>query len=153
MILSHVCDIMDVPADSWDALTPQAGFYLSHQWLAAQQHDPTAQVRYALVHDDGRLIAAAPLYVVGTEPNDLYRVQELLPDRAPARALLAGARRGYLNAPLLHPGLTPGRRRAALNELVEAAGSLAAAEQAQPWWLYVTDAAAAELADAYGPCG
>ncbi|MFF4325577.1 GNAT family N-acetyltransferase [Streptomyces sp. NPDC001591] len=150
MTLDLISDIRDVPAEAWDALAARAGLYLSHQWLAAQQPDPTAQVRYALVHDDGRLIAAAPLYVVDTEPNDLYRVHELLPDRVPARTLLAGARRGYLNAPLLHPHLSPGRRREALNQLVAAAGSLAAAHQAQPWWLYVTDEAAAELAEACG---
>ncbi|MBW5481338.1 GNAT family N-acetyltransferase [Streptomyces bambusae] len=147
MILTLVPDIMDVPADRWDALSAQAGFYLSHRWLSAQQHDPTARVRYALVHDEGRLIAAAPLYVVDTEPNDLYRVHEIVPGRAPGRTVLAGARRGYLNAPLLHPRLTPDRRREALGRLVAASRSLAAAEQAQPWWLYVTDAAAAELAD------
>ncbi|OIJ99822.1 GNAT family N-acetyltransferase [Streptomyces monashensis] len=150
MILRLVRDIMDVPAASWDALAEQAGFYLSHQWLAAQQHDPTAEVHYALVHDDGRLVAAAPLYVVRTEPNDLYRVHELLPGRTPARTLLAGARRGYLNAPLLHHALAPGPRRAALGALVVATRSLAAAHQAQPWWLYVTDTAAAELADTCG---
>ena len=150
MILTLEPDITRVPAAAWDALTPQAGFYLSHQWLAAQQHDPTAQVRYAQVHDDGCLIAAVPLYLVDTEPNDLYRVHELLPDRAPARTLLAGARRGYLNAPLLHPRLSPGRRRQALHQLVLAARSLAAAHQAQPWWLYVSDSAAGELADACG---
>ncbi|MFJ6613256.1 GNAT family N-acetyltransferase [Streptomyces sp. NPDC091289] len=150
MILTLVPDITDVPAASWDVLATRAGLYLSHQWLAAQQRDPTARVRYALVHDDGHLIAAVPLYVGDTEPNDLYRVHELLPDRAPARTLLAGARRGYLNAPLLHPRLTPGRRREALGHLVAATGTLAAAENAVPWWLYVTDEAAAELADACG---
>lgn len=150
MILTLVHDITDVPAAPWDALAAQAGFYLSHQWLAAQQRDPTAEVHYALVHDGGHLIAAVPLYVVDTEPNDLYRVHELLPDRAPARTLLAGARRGYLNAPLLHPRLTPDRRREALGRLVAAAGTLAAAENAVPWWLYVADEAAVELADACG---
>ncbi|MER6213701.1 GNAT family N-acetyltransferase [Streptomyces sp. NPDC001674] len=150
MNVDLISDIRDVPAEAWDALAAHAGLYLSHQWLAAQQADPTAQVRYALVHDDGHLIAAAPLYLVDTEPNDLYRVHELLPGREPARTLLAGARRGYLNAPLLHPRLTPGRRREALNRLVAASGSLAAAHQAEPWWLYVSDEAAAELA---GACG
>ncbi|MGW0671400.1 GNAT family N-acetyltransferase [Streptomyces sp. NPDC002746] len=150
MRLTLVPDITDVPADAWDALTRQAGLYLSHQWLTAQQQDPTAEVHHALVHDAGRLVAAAPLYLVDTEPNDLYRVHELLPGRAPAGTLLAGARRGYRNAPLLHPGLTPGRRREALGLLVTAAASLAAERQARPWWLYVTDAAAAELAAACG---
>ncbi|WP_369386680.1 GNAT family N-acetyltransferase [Streptomyces sp. CG1] len=150
MILTLAEDIMDVPAAEWDALAAQAGLYLSHQWLAAQQHDPTAQAHYALVHADGQLIAAAPLYVVDSEPNALYRVHDLVPDRTPVRTLLAGARRGYLNAPLLHPRLAPDRRREALNELVAAAGSLAAAHEARPWWLYVTDTAAAELADACG---
>ncbi|MEV8016109.1 GNAT family N-acetyltransferase [Streptomyces sp. NPDC086554] len=150
MIRTLVPDILDVPAASWDALAAPVGLYLSHQWLAAQQQDPTALVRYALVHDDGQLIAAAPLYVVDNEPNDLYRVHELVPGRAPTRTLFAGARRGYLNAPLLHPRLTPDRRSEALSRLVAAAGSLAADQKAQPWWLYVTDAAAAELADACG---
>ncbi|WP_369368506.1 GNAT family N-acetyltransferase [Streptomyces sp. CG4] len=150
MILTLVQDIMEVPAAEWDALAAEAGLYLSHQWLAAQQHDPTAQVRYALVHDDGRLIAAAPLYAVDAEPNALYRVHALIPDRTPVRTLLAGARRGYLNGPLLHPRLTPDRRHGALNALVKAASSLADVHKAQPWWLYVTDTAAAELADACG---
>ncbi|MEU3842753.1 GNAT family N-acetyltransferase [Streptomyces sp. NPDC028635] len=150
MILTHVHDITEVPADRWDALAAQAGFYLSHRWLAAQQHDPTAAVRYALVHDQDRLVAAAPLYLVDSEPNALYRVHELIPGRTPVRTVLAGARRGYVNAPLLHPGLTPGRRREALTLLVAAAGTLASAHDAQPWWLYVTDAAAAELAEACG---
>ncbi|MGW0736607.1 GNAT family N-acetyltransferase [Streptomyces sp. NPDC002851] len=146
--LSH--DIRDIPATAWDTLATPAGLYLSHQWLAAGQHDPTAQARYAMVHDEGHLIAAAPLYLVDTEPNTLYRVHELIPDRTPARTLLAGARRGYLNAPLLHPRLTPDQRRAALTHLVAAARTLATAHQAQPWWLYVTDTAATELAEACG---
>lgn len=150
MILTLVPDIAGVPADQWDALSARAGLYLSHRWLAAQQHDPTARVHYALVHDEGRLVAAAPLYVVDTEPNDLYRVHEVVPGREPGRTVLAGARRGYVNAPLLHPRLTPQRRREALGRLVAAARSLAEAEGARPWWLYVTDAAAAELADACG---
>ncbi|MEU9038317.1 GNAT family N-acetyltransferase [Streptomyces sp. NPDC048352] len=150
MNVTFIHDIVDVRATEWDALAAEAGFYLSHQWLAAQQYDPTASVGYALVHDDGALIAAAPLYLVDTEPNDLYRVHEVVPGRAPARTLLAGARRGYLNAPLLHPRLTPERRREALGRLVTAAATLAAAREAEPWWLYVTDAAAAELAEACG---
>lgn len=151
MNLTVVQDVTRVPAAEWDALAAPAGLYLSHRWLAAQQHDPTARPSYALVHDtDGTLVAAAPLYVVDDEPNDLYRVHELLPGRAPVRTLLAGARRGYRNAPLLHPALTVEQRRLALRRLLEAARSLAAAHRAQVWWLYVTDAAAGELADAYG---
>ncbi|MEU1128637.1 GNAT family N-acetyltransferase [Streptomyces sp. NPDC005900] len=150
MNVTLVPDITEVPPAAWEAIAAPAGFYLSHRWLAAQQQDRTARVRYALVHEGGALVAAAPLYSVDTEPNDLYRVPELVPGRAPSRTLLVGARRGYLNAPLLHPGLTPDRRREALNHLLRAADSLAAREGAQPWWLYVTDAAAAELADACG---
>lgn len=150
MILTLVDDILDIPAAEWDALASPAGLYLSHQWLAAQQQDPTAEVHYAVVHDGGHLIAAVPLYVVDTEPNSLYRVHEIVPGRTPARTVLAGARRGYLNAPLLHPRLAPARRREALSHLVTAAGSLASARAAQPWWLYVTDTEAAELAAACG---
>ncbi|MEU3827551.1 GNAT family N-acetyltransferase [Streptomyces sp. NPDC029080] len=150
MILTLLDDLAEVSAAEWDALAAPAGLYLSHRWLAAQQHDPTARVRYALVHDGGHLVAAAPLYLIDTEPNALYRVHDLVPGRTPARTLLAGARRGYLNAPLLHHRLTPGRRREALNSLLTAAASLAEAHRAQSWWLYVTDSAAAELADACG---
>lgn len=150
MNLTLITDIRDIPTTTWDTLAASAGLYLSHQWLAAQQHDPTAQAHYALVHDDGHLIAATPLYLVDTEPNALYRVHELIPDRTPARTLLAGARRGYVNAPLLHPRLTPGQRREALHHLVAATRTLAATHEAQPWWLYVTDTAAAELAEACG---
>ncbi|MGN5382209.1 hypothetical protein ACQ4WX_48945 [Streptomyces lasalocidi] len=80
MILSLVRDIMDVPAASWDALAEHAGFYLSHQWLAAQQHDPTAEVHYALVHDDGRLRRR------GTAVRGQDRTQRPLPrPRTPPR--------------------------------------------------------------------
>ncbi|MEU9102326.1 GNAT family N-acetyltransferase [Streptomyces sp. NPDC048361] len=150
MNVTLIRDIRDVPAVTWDALAVEAGLYLSHQWLTAQQPDPTAQAHYALVHDGEGLIAAVPLYVVETEPNDLYRVHELIPGRPAVRTLLAGARRGYLNAPLLHSRLGPEQRREALNRLVAAARSLAAVHKAEPWWLYVTDAAAAELATACG---
>jgi predicted N-acyltransferase len=150
VIHTLVDDILDIPAAEWDALASPAGLYLSHRWLAAQQHDPTAQARYALVYGEDRLIAAAPLYVVDTEPNSLYRVHEIVPGRTPGRTLLAGARRGYLNAPLLDSRLTPARRREALRHLVTTAVSLAAAEDAQPWWLYVTDSEAAELAEVCG---
>ncbi|MBT2395805.1 GNAT family N-acetyltransferase [Streptomyces sp. ISL-100] len=152
MRLSFSPSLAAVPREEWDALAGSVGLYLSHRWLTAQESDPTAQPRYALVHDDaGRLVAATPLYVVHCEPNALYRVAELVPGAAPERrVVVAGARRGYLNAPLLHPSLAAGERRRCLELLLEAARTLGARHEAQPWWLYVKDSAAKELADVCG---
>lgn len=68
-----IAAITRVPAADWDRLAAPAGLYLSHRWLAGEEADPTATAAYALVRDeDGTLLAAAPLYLVHTEPNSFY---------------------------------------------------------------------------------
>ncbi|MFC8518891.1 peptidogalycan biosysnthesis protein [Streptomyces sp. NPDC057257] len=134
----------EVPEPDWDRLARPAGLYLSHRWLLGQEPDPTATPSYALVtDDDGTLLAAAPLYLVHSEPNDFY-----VPD-PPGPRVLAGARRGYQNAPLTHPGLTPTRRTACLALLRDCARAHAERHGTTHWWPYLTEAAAGRLAEVY----
>ncbi|MFM9368554.1 GNAT family N-acetyltransferase [Streptomyces sp. Da 82-17] len=140
-----VDSIHQVPAADWDVLAAPVSLYLSHRWLAGEEQDPTATPAYALVRDGrGALLAAAPLYLVHDEPNDNYRPERVL--WAPVRPrVIAGARRGYHNGPLLSADLTPDLRDACLAALTDAARSFAAAHGTTHWWPYLTHDAAARL--------
>ncbi|MFE5678605.1 peptidogalycan biosysnthesis protein [Streptomyces erythrochromogenes] len=149
MITTLVESVHAVPAAEWEWLARPAGLYLSHQWLAAEEEDPTASASYALVRDDdGKLIAAAPLHLVHDEPNDAYRPGGLLPPHARPR-VIAGARRGYHNTPLTAPGLDPVRRDTCLTLLRDAARALADRNGTTHWWPYLTAEATARLAPLY----
>ncbi|MCZ4097967.1 GNAT family N-acetyltransferase [Streptomyces sp. So13.3] len=152
MNLESVPTLAAVPAAEWDHLARDTSFYLSHRWLAGEETDPSATCTYLLVRDPhGRLTAAAPLYLVHDEPNTNYRPEHHLDvgqDEAPR--VIAGARRGYHNAPLLAPGLDDRQRAGCLTMLRDAAREHAARQSTWHWWPYLTDRAATELGDAYG---
>ncbi|MFJ6718186.1 peptidogalycan biosysnthesis protein [Streptomyces sp. NPDC091259] len=149
MITSVVESIHAVPAAEWEHLARPAGLYLSHQWLAGQEEDPTAGCAYALVRDrEGELLAAAPLYLVRDEPNDSYRPDAVLPPRLRPR-VIAGARRGYHNTPLTAPALDAADRDACLVLLRDAARDFATKHHTTHWWPYLTSAAATGLARLY----
>ncbi|MFD3699217.1 peptidogalycan biosysnthesis protein [Streptomyces sp. NPDC058646] len=138
-----------VPAAEWEQLARPAGLYLSHRWLAGEEEDPTATCAYALVRDPaGDLLAAAPLYLVRDEPNDSYRPATVLPPHLRPR-VIAGARRGYHNAPLTAPGLDAVQRDTCLRHLREAARRFAAGHGTTHWWPYLTTPAAGLLAPHY----
>lgn len=149
MITSIVESIRAVPAAEWEPLARPAGLYLSHRWLAGEEEDPTATCAYALVRDhDGNLLAAAPLYRVRDEPNDRYRPAAVLPSHLRPR-VIAGARRGYHNAPLITPGLGAEQRDACLVLLRDAARDFANRYDTTHWWPYLTTSAATGLAPFY----
>ncbi|MEU9591733.1 GNAT family N-acetyltransferase [Streptomyces sp. NPDC048193] len=149
MILSFVDSVRAVPAAEWEPLARPAGLYLSHRWLAGEEDDPTAARAYALVRDRaGTLLAAAPLCLVRNEPNDFYRPGTVLPARLRPR-VIAGARRGYHNAPLTAHGLDSARRDACLLLLRDAARRFAGRHGTTHWWPYLTAPAAARLAPLY----
>ncbi|WP_063838187.1 peptidogalycan biosysnthesis protein [Saccharothrix sp. ST-888] len=155
MKASTVSSLDDVAESEWDRLAAgaEAGFYLSHRWLRNEENSATATAGYILITDDAsRLVGAAPVYLVREEPNAGYRPHEALAGVRPAdRLLIAGARRGYLNAPLLDPGLDAGTREECLRLLVAGVAQAARELRAdQAWWLYVHDGAVAELAAATG---
>ncbi|MFG2750770.1 peptidogalycan biosysnthesis protein [Streptomyces xanthophaeus] len=144
-----ITGIAQVPAADWDRLARPAGLYLSHRWLAGEEADPTATAAYALVRDDdGTLLAAAPLYLVHTEPNSFYDPPEPAAGAALPR-VVAGARRGYHSTPLTDPSLPAGLRAACLALLRDAARSYAAEHGTTHWWPYLTEPAAALLAPLY----
>ncbi|MFC9058003.1 GNAT family N-acetyltransferase [Streptomyces sp. NPDC057074] len=144
MITSIVDSIHEVPVAEWERLARPAGLYLSHRWLAGEEEDPTATSAYCLVRDpDGRLLAAAPLYLVRDEPNDSYQPETVLPPRLRPR-VIAGARRGYHNTPLVSPG-----QDACLTRLRDAARRFADRHGTTHWWPYLTTRATAALAPLY----
>ncbi|MGI5484532.1 peptidogalycan biosysnthesis protein [Streptomyces lavendofoliae] len=141
--------IATVPAADWDRLARSAGLYLSHRWLAGEEADPTASASYVLVRDAaGGLVAATPLYVVHSEPNALYEPVHLPPGAGRPR-VVAGARRGYHNAPLTDPRLSGEQRAACLRLLRDAARAHAARHGTTHWWPYLTESAARQLAPLY----
>ncbi|MFF3807428.1 GNAT family N-acetyltransferase [Streptomyces sp. NPDC002032] len=147
--MSTVESVHEVPAAEWEHLARPAGLYLSHRWLAGEEDDPTATRAYALVREsDGTLLAAAPLHLVHDEPNDSYQPETVLPPHLMPR-VIAGARRGYHNAPLTAPGLAPGRRDACLTRLRDAARRFAGHHGTTHWWPYLTAEAATRLAPLY----
>ncbi|WP_028813287.1 GNAT family N-acetyltransferase [Streptomyces flavidovirens] len=149
MITSIVESIHAVPAAEWEHLARPAGLYLSHQWLAGEEEDPTATCAYALVRDrKGNLLAAAPLYLVRDEPNDYYQPGTVLPSHLRPR-VIAGARRGYHNTPLTAPGLATGQRDACLILLRDAARHFAKGHHTTHWWPYLTTRATTQLAHFY----
>ncbi|WP_052441278.1 peptidogalycan biosysnthesis protein [Streptacidiphilus anmyonensis] len=155
MKVSLASSLDDVPAAAWDRLAAvaEAGFYLSHRWLRHEEDSVTATAGYVLVTDEAsRLVGAAPVYLVHQEPNAGYRPDQVLTGVRPAdRLLIAGARRGYRNAPLLHPDLDTAAREDCLRLLVDAVAQVAREWEAdQAWWLYVHDDVAAALATATG---
>ncbi|WP_223837991.1 GNAT family N-acetyltransferase [Streptomyces venezuelae] len=146
--------LRDIPADDWDRLARSAGLYLSHRWLSGEESDPTATASYALVRDgdgdgDGALLAAAPLYLVHSEPNAFYDPDHLDLSGPPRPRVIAGARRGYHNAPLTDPALSAERRTACLTLLRDCAREHAERHGTTHWWPYLTEAAAGQLGAVY----
>jgi uncharacterized protein len=70
-VLTHrfIPSLDQVPAADWDALRPDDNPFLSHAFLAGLEQHGCLLPRYGwqphhlLIHDDGRLVAAAPAYV------------------------------------------------------------------------------------------
>uniref|UniRef100_A0AAU1I7F8 GNAT family N-acetyltransferase n=1 Tax=Streptomyces sp. NBC_00180 TaxID=2903632 RepID=A0AAU1I7F8_9ACTN len=144
-----VSSVHDVPAADWDRLTEHAGVYLSHRWLAGEESDPTATASYALIRDhDGALAAAAPLYLVHSEPNTYYEPAHL-PPGAQRPHVIAGARRGYHNTPLTDPGLPGDVELQCLSLLRAAARDHAGRHGTSHWWPYLTEPAMQRLAPLY----
>lgn len=139
-----------VPPADWDRLARHASVYLSHRWLAGEENDPTATASYALVRDDdGTLAAAAPLYLVHDEPNAYYEPPHLPPGTRKPR-VIAGARRGYNNAPLTDPHLPEDLDAQCLALLRETARDHAGRHGTTHWWPYLTESATRRLAPLYG---
>ena len=68
--------IDQLPADAWDALRADANPFVSHAFLAALEHggcirpDWGWQAHHLGLHEDGRLVAAAPLYLKGNSHGE-----------------------------------------------------------------------------------
>jgi predicted N-acyltransferase len=138
------------PAE-WDVLAGPYGYYLSHQWIRFVEADPSARAEYLLVRQDGRLVAALPVYDVAAEQNDFYRPGNLADGRWRGHYLIAGARRAYANGLLVHPALEAAERIQAAELLLRTlAGRVRRHDAAGALFLYMPTAAAGEVQQATG---
>lgn len=68
--------IDQLPADAWDALRADANPFMSHAFLAALEHSGCIrpewgwQAHHLGLYEDGRLLAAAPLYLKGNSHGE-----------------------------------------------------------------------------------
>jgi predicted N-acyltransferase len=135
-------DIDAIGQKDWDELAA-GSFYATHAWARYQQRDPHSTARYVLVRDEqGRLAAAAPVYLVDREASARYDPSHLIPGltrRQPGTApqtVLVGNRRGYANKILLSDHAEhDDRALAALLSGVEDLTAEAGADRS--WWLYL----------------
>jgi predicted N-acyltransferase len=117
----------DIAGAAWNRLAGPAGLYASHEWLRAVEATGDAECRYVQVREDGHLVAAMPVYVVGDERNGLYRPEAHLRGFAPAgRVCLAGSRSGYRNVLLVAAELTERERARALATMLDGLASVLA---------------------------
>lgn len=110
-----------VGASEWnDTLGPRS-FYLTHQWLAAQDTGQPVDPVYLLARADRCLVGALPTYVVHRETNEFYEPRQCADGRWSGRYLLAGARRAYTNDVLVDRHLTAPERQHVERTLIEGA--------------------------------
>jgi uncharacterized protein len=146
-----VSSISAVDPAEWDVLAGPHGYYLSHQWIRFVEADPSARTDYLLVRQDGRLVAALPVYDVAAEQNDFYRPGNLADGRWRDRYLIAGARRAYANGLLVHPVLEAAERTEAVMLLLRSlAGRVRLHDAAGALFLYMPTAAAGEVQQTAG---
>jgi uncharacterized protein len=105
--VTEVASLEEVERTRWDAVVGNRSFYLSHDWLTAQDRGQPVNARYMLATLAGRLVGVLPSYVVDRETNDSYRTDRLLGGRWPGRYVIAGARRAYTNDLLIAANLKP----------------------------------------------
>lgn len=138
--------VSDLPAEQWDQLTAGA-FYLCRRWLSFVERDSSAQCRYLTVERDGQLQAGLPLYRVLSEENEFYDPKRLVDGRWQGCYLIAGARRGYVNAVPVSGGLSVPERQRVLSALLSGAEREAAAAASDgALLLYLPGPACDELA-------
>lgn len=139
-----------VPQARWNDLVGTRSFYLSHQWLAAQDAGQPVAPRYLIARSGGELVGALPTYLVQHETNEFYEPARCADGRWTGRYLLAGTRRAYTNDVLVRPDLAVGDQRDILRALVEAALDRAEQERVDGvLFLYLGTAAAGRLHAAY----
>ena len=115
-------DTLDAVAPAaWNELVGDGSFYLSHQWLAAQDAGQPVDPVYLTARLDGRLVGALPTYLVHRETNEFYAPDRCADGRWTGRYLIAGARRAYTNDVLVAADLPADQRSAVTRALVAAA--------------------------------
>jgi predicted N-acyltransferase len=121
MVVDRLTSLREVPAREWNDLAGHASFYLSHQWLAAQDEGQPVDCAYHTARIGGRLVGALPTYVVKRETNEFYTPRRCADGRWTGQYLLAGARRAYTNDILVRADLAGADRDRVTAALVDAA--------------------------------
>jgi predicted N-acyltransferase len=124
---SVISSVADVGRDAWEDVAGERSFYSSYEWVRYQERAAHATPAHVLVHDDERLVAAIPAFLVAGPDGGAYDPASLF-DWPSGPLLLAGGRRGYRSAVLAAPGE---RQPAAVAALGRALLDLAAREGAR----------------------
>lgn len=119
--ISCATSLTAVDAAEWNALTAGNSFYLTHQWLAAQDLGQAVAPRYFLARRQGRLAGALPTYIVENEGHEAYQPERIADGRWSGRYVIAGGRRAYANDTLVAGDLPAVDRDAVVRALVDAA--------------------------------
>lgn len=148
--ISCATTLSAVGTGEWNALTSGNSFYLTHQWLAAQDLGQSVAPQYFLARRQGRLVGALPTYVVEREGHEAYQPGRLVDGRWTGRYVIAGGRRAYANDVLVAADLPDEHRNTVVRALVDAA--VARADEAGMdgvLFLYLGTAGAEAVTTAY----
>jgi uncharacterized protein len=155
-VLDGIDQLDDV---EWSTLATGRGLYSSAAWHRFLEADPSHDVWYVVARGpDGLLLGVQPVYLHAGgpgggvdrfyDPRVVFGGEE---PELPSATMLFGGRAGYETQLLLRPGLEPGARARVLNALVERCRKLGGAWGADGIAsMYLTSAAASELAPAFG---
>jgi predicted N-acyltransferase len=113
--------LTEVDSADWNGLVGERSFYLTHQWLAAQDAGQPVSARYHLALGQGKPLGALPTYLVEQESHDGYRPDGRADGRWQGRYLLAGSRRAYANDLLVASDLQVEQRRQVSRHLLDSA--------------------------------
>lgn len=148
--------ISAVDREEWNRLATNAGFYSSHEWLSTVEAETEGQCRYVMLREQGRLLAAMPVYLVDSQTNSFYRPSThfdlLRPPQQWESTCLAGSNRGYRNAFVLDPALTEVERRRVMARLGEMLWKISSEAGVDHVALLFLTADAAGMLDEIGGC-
>jgi hypothetical protein len=109
-VYAQICEsLREVSAAERDGSAAAAGLCLSRRRLCFQPDEPDVTTRYAAVRSvGGSLLLGSARCPVNGEPNPNYAIARIRPEAGAAGSpVLAGALRGYRNAPLPAASLAP----------------------------------------------
>lgn len=134
---------------AWNRVVPDGGFYLSHQWLAAVERDPTCSPFYLVAASENDILGVLPLYEVGYELSPYYTLGVIMgcgEDVSQRSVLIAGTRRGFRNVVCIDSQLAVAQRVNVLQALILSAADFARSRgKVSVVWPYTASVDAAQI--------